>query len=116
MVRSDLPPGVSPTNDKSDLSATASAPPTFAAAPKPGLADDDQSTIERSQFTAQSAHAGDGHAAKPAMPRLFNPVLATIIIAGVLAVVAAAFVAANRSPQPLCSEQPHWNQYNCRAG
>jgi hypothetical protein len=39
-----------------------------------------------------------------------------IAITALLAALGAIVIATNRSSTPLCSSQPEWNQYNCRAG
>lgn len=43
--------------------------------------------------------------------------MAIILVASALLAALVAIVIANGSePAPLCSTQPDWNQYNCRAG
>ncbi|MEZ5894247.1 MAG: hypothetical protein R3C58_14025 [Parvularculaceae bacterium] len=47
-------------------------------------------------------------------PHAPAPLLILIAIALVLAAFAAYAVSRNSGGEPLCADQPEWNQYNCR--
>ena len=43
-----------------------------------------------------------------------GPAIAAAALLAVAGVIGAALIANSRPALPLCSEQPDWNQYNCR--
>ncbi len=45
-----------------------------------------------------------------------NFLMIVIFIIAVFAMGAGVFMVKNQNTLPLCSSQPDWNQYNCRAG
>lgn len=132
MNRVSLPEGVFPTNDESAFSDSASfqapdtATPNFSKRPPDGPRDvsakpafqlksrssdrfveDDQD--EDDEDKNDDVIIVHGHHAP-------GPLIILIAIGLVLAALAAFVMVRNQQPVPLCSEQPDWNQYNCRAG
>jgi len=53
---------------------------------------------------------------RPRPPRQAGNLAIMIAITALFAALGAIVIANNRSEVPLCSSQPAWNQYNCRAG
>ena len=45
-----------------------------------------------------------------------NQLMIIAAIAALMVMFGAFFVSANKGGLPLCSSQPSWNQFNCRAG
>lgn len=138
MGRVSLPEGVAPTNSKNapedaaGFAVPETATPDFVAAENRRSAvgavqagkqprstsgrfyrfeeDDDDDDDEERARKRDPVHIVHGAHAP-------GPVIILVAIGLVLAAL-AAFVIARNQPQalPLCSEQPDWNQYNCRAG
>lgn len=136
MGRVSLPEGVAPTNEKSAhgdarfavpdtaipdfaISETRTTPPAAMQAEPPQLKsrrfyrfeeddeDDEEEDKRRKKDPVQIAHGA--HAPGP---------VAILVAIGLVLAALAAFVIARNQPGslPLCSEQPDWNQYNCRPG
>ncbi len=45
-----------------------------------------------------------------------NQLMIIAAIAALLVLLGAVFISMNKGGLPLCSSQPSWNQFNCRAG
>lgn len=135
MGRVILPEGVAPTNETGSMSESAgfsvpnTATPEFACAndqpvlsaaaqPEPIQTsrgrfyrfeedDDEDDEDKKRKASVRSLHGA-------------HPPRAVIFLVAIVLVLAAigAFVIAREQadPLPYCSEQPEWNQYNCRAG
>lgn len=128
MSRSELPQGVPPTNkiladensvdEKPGFAAPDMASPAFLAALRPGL--NANTFAGKSGFGAQTADdemAGGGNRSARRSSKIQpGQMIIMIVVAGMLTALAAVFVTNTRAPMPLCSEQPSWNQHNCRAG
>ena len=136
MGRSELPEGVPPTNkvlakvlaktladensvnEKSNFAAPDMASPAFLSSTQPGSKAN--SIPGQADFAAQTANGemtregnrGAGRSSK-IQP---TQIIIMIVLAGLLTALAAVIFANARAPMPLCSEQPSWNQHNCRAG
>ena len=136
MGRSELPEGVSPTNkisakisakvladensvhEKPSLPAPDMASPAFLSAPRPGLRAN--GVPGQSDFVAQTADSemtrGESRGAGRSSKINRGQMIIIIVLAGLLTALAAVILANARAPMPLCSDQPSWNQHNCRAG
>ncbi len=129
-----LPEGVPPSNDKAELTgerdfiAPNVATPQFAHSAVPGRdarglhasvlnirggerfvedpADDEDNDGEDGNSRPKAQPVNGVHA-----PGAFAIIIAIVLV---LAAIASFVLAQNREPLPLCSEQPSWNQYNCR--
>lgn len=53
---------------------------------------------------------------RPRPPRQAGNLAIMIAVVALFAALSAIVIANSRSDTPLCSSQPAWNQYNCRAG
>lgn len=125
MSRSDLPEGVAPDNSpKSSFSSSNEVASEFTA---PDMATPEFAKPERlrmdAKMDAQALHVvHDEAAGEDETPiKLFpsGSMTVAVIIALALLLVGFAtviYAANNRQTLPLCSTQPEWNQYNCRAG
>ena len=67
------------------------------------LVEDDDHTSSRDHHERRS---GGSH----------NQMMIIAAIAALLFLMGAVFLTMNKSGLPLCSSQPSWNQFNCRAG
>ena len=70
--------------------------------------DDDDDDEEEAETKSEDVLVHGPHA--PA------PFLILIAIGLVLAALAAYVLSSNQEPQPYCSQQPEWNQYDCIPG
>lgn len=133
MSRSNLPEGVAPDNEplvsNPSFSDGVTGAPDFTAPDiaTPGFV---RSNLMRSNATrpdaALSAHThATGHHEiiedddKPIKLLPGGGMSVAIIIAIALLLLSFAtvlYAVNNRQTMPLCSSQPEWNQYNCRAG
>ncbi len=113
MSRLELPQGISPTNDKPSFAA-----PALQAAPHRALrpnAIPQQLDFVESVVSEEFRHGDDGGALPKGNMKL-RAMIAMIATAGLLTALAVVIIANDRSPTPLCSELPEWNQHNCRSG
>ncbi len=131
MSRSELPEGVPPTNkisakispkisadEKPGFAAPDMASPAFLSAPRPGLTANgipgqcDLGAQDADGEMTRREGSGAGRSSKT-QP---GQIIIMIVLAGLLTALAAVIIANARAPMPLCSDQPSWNQHNCRAG
>lgn len=124
--RSELPEGIPPANsslagDDPSAEKSAKTKPSFAGPDTASAAF--RSAPEavppgRSHF-AQTADdnngAGQGGGRRPFKVQP-TQLFIMIMLAGLLTALAVIVMANAGSSLPLCSEQPSWNQHNCRAG
>lgn len=129
-MTSKLPPGVPESNKKQDFSAIEPAAPTFDGAQARDLTDLLPETAPA--FFEQTDPAEDDDDAPAPRRRNTRPPQnvdamefaglglsnqAILLLIGLIFVGLTAYlITKNREPIPLCSEQPEWNQYNCRSG
>lgn len=128
MSRSELPEGVPPTNksladeisvnENPGFTAPDMASPAFLSAPHPGS---NANTVPgQRNFTAQTTDSemtrGGNRSAGRSSKIQPGQMIIMIVLAGLLTALAVVVIANARAPMPLCSEQPSWNQHNCRAG
>ncbi|MEO1241834.1 MAG: hypothetical protein AAFX54_07995 [Pseudomonadota bacterium] len=123
MTRIDLPEGVPPDNEATrsfkgnGFQAPDMATPAFTRE-TPGL-DHKAKRIVREEYEeiVEDDDDEDDERPRPRIESNSNTNLAIMIAVTALFVALGAIVVANnRGDAPLCSSQPAWNQYNCRAG
>lgn len=129
-MTSRLPPGVPESNERQDFSAYQQPAPSFDRPPDPARA---PASDAASLFREPSAPADDDDQDRRRDERRRPPAVdrsdiagmgglglsnqAILLLIGLIFVGLTAYlVMKNREPVPLCSEQPEWNQYNCRPG
>lgn len=129
-MKRQLPDGVSPTNDvNKSFSAPDVATPKFNAGnykskSKSAASVSDGNNIDPKRFRGKAAgeeiyedeYVSDEDSANAGAPRR-KAAKNSLLIAGVIllfAALGAIIVMNNRGKLPLCSDQPEWNQYNCR--
>lgn len=69
--------------------------------------------VEKEADDDDDAGAGDKTRALHG-PHAPAPLLIVIAIVLMLIGLGAYFINRNSGPQPLCADQPDWNQYNCK--
>ena len=125
MSRSDLPEGVAPDNSpKSSFSSADEMTPEFTAPDmatpefaKPMRPHMDAKMDAHAQHVVHHEVAGEDEPPIKLFPSGSMTVAVIIALALLLVGFATVIYAANnRQTLPLCSTQPEWNQYNCRAG
>ena len=136
MGRVSLPDGVAPTNEKGAHKETVgfavpdTATPEFTnpgnRPPRPRAAKTDPPRLKNGRFHRFEEDDEDDDDDKRRKkdpiqivhgPHAPGPVILLVAIGLVLAALAAFVIVRNQPNElPLCSEQPDWNQYNCRAG
>ena len=131
MDQSELPEGVSPSNDRSannisasdksanenqSFAAAAAVAPLIPLAARAGLRP--KSVEAQHDFVEQSSAdlSGRSVAAGGAAKMQPNAIFILIVLASLLTALAAIFIVNGRPTTPLCSQQPDWNQHNCRQG
>ncbi len=124
MTRIDLPEGVPADNqikasfDGDKFEAPDMATPSFARE-KPAF-DHKAKRIVREEYeeiVEEDDDEDDGDRPRPRVdPPNHNGLAIMIAITALFAALGAIVIANSRSDLPLCSSQPEWNQYNCRAG
>jgi len=67
--------------------------------------EDDDDDDDKKKSTGELLHG----------PHLPAPMLILIAIGLLLAALGAYVTSQNQDPQPYCSQQPDWNQFNCKA-
>jgi len=122
MTGSRLPDGVSADNkakarfvrsDDGDYRAPEMAVPDFAR--RQALAMTSKAArSDGAKFAA--SFEDDDRSAPAAVPPQVKKLQWIIAIAAVLAALGVIAIAMRGETLPLCSSQPDWNQYNCRAG
>lgn len=123
MTHSKLPDGVPADNEakqrfaasgEGEYRAPDMATPNYAREKTPAAA---PAAVERagSKFSA-TTFEDDERTAPAAIPPQVRKLQWFIAIAAVLAALAVLAIAMSGESLPLCSSQPDWNQYNCRAG
>lgn len=122
MSRVELPEGVAPTNEKTSFQTPDVATPDFARTPqeslKPKTVREKHETYERvvEEDEEDEDEDDEDHLIHVHGPHGPGQLVLMIAIALLLAALAVFVFMSNRQETPLCSEQPEWNQYNCRAG
>ncbi|WP_428409545.1 hypothetical protein [Hyphococcus sp.] len=122
MSRFELPEGVPADNEGLKARARFSAPdmatPSFA---KPSadfsrvvvVVDEDEDEDGEAKVIAKKEDEDDDAVAFSLPPRPW------LVVGGIaVALIALSYIVANKNvePQPYCSQQPEWNQYNCIPG
>ncbi len=77
--------------------------------------DDKTRRVMRGQFS-EIVREDEGDEDIKILPARAGGIALITLIAAVLAALGAIVVMNSRQEIPLCSEQPEWNQYNCRPG
>ena len=118
---SQLPPGVSPTNDKQSFSdaefvAPDTATPVNLTAEQKNAAAAPQSPFETARDMSAAAAANPPKASLPPGVLPIRRMIMLVTAAGLLTAVLAVAMSNRSDGAALCSEQPHWNQYNCQPG
>lgn len=118
MTDRDLPVGVPPDNQgksKGSFQAPDMATPQFAAEETP--LDHAAASTTRKEYKERVRLDDDDDDDIISFPSIGGGnTLLYLAIAAILAALLAIIVMNNRSGLPLCSDQPDWNQYNCRTG
>lgn len=124
MTKIDLPEGVPADNQTKasfgggDFEAPDMATPSFARE-KPAF-DHKAKRIVREEYEEiveeDDDEDDDRHLRPRNDPPNNNGLAIMIAITALFAALVAIVIANSRSDLPLCSSQPEWNQYNCRAG
>ncbi len=125
---SDLPDAVAPTNEKPATASLSAGAPTGgnSAWSVPDMATPSFASV-RKRFDSKARRVvreeyeelvdDDDDAPRP--PRKKSPppsYVWPIAVAAIFISIISLMVALADDSVPLCSEQPEWNQYNCRAG
>ena len=118
---SQLPPGVSPTNDKqafseSEFVAPDTATPVNLTAEQKSAAAAPQSPFETSREMSAATAANPTKASLPPSVVSMRRLIMLVTAAGLLTALLAVAMSNRSDGAALCSEQPHWNQYNCQPG
>ena len=124
MTKIDLPEGVPADNhtktsfDGGDFQAPDMATPTFGR--ENSAFDHRAKRVVREEYEEiveedDDEDDEDSHH-RPRPPRPGGGLAIMIAITALFAALSAIVIANSRSDAPLCSSQPSWNQYNCRAG
>ena len=123
MTKIDLPDGVPFDNEgKSSLSGAPYRAPNVATPQFEGETPNlDHKThhVGRGEFSAiiEDDDRGDDNEFHPRGRGVIGGNVAIVIaVAALLAALGAIVIANTQGDTPLCTSQPLWNQYNCRAG
>ncbi len=119
MTGSRLPDGVPADNsaksfsddDRQNYAAPDMATPKFT---RPGGAPAEEARPQAA-FNANTFEDADDDQIRM-LPGSINPVMMFVVLALVIGLIGALAFMNSRPGLPLCSTQPEWNQYDCRAG
>ena len=116
--RSMTAPGVQASDSSGDFTAPDMATPRFARddlASKASLRRVERREIEIIEEEDDDVDEDEDHDLESSAPGVSNSTI-MLVIGAILVALAAIVLANGAEPTPLCSTQPDWNQYNCRAG
>ena len=125
MTRNSLPAGVPADNQKSKgADGTAAGPPEMAIPRFAGEPPQERSDPAIDALTESYTRAlefeddvqSGGARPQPRMPASVKKLSLMIAIVALVGALGAVLAMSGRNTLPLCSDQPAWNQYNCRAG